>query len=232
MIPKIIHYCWISGDKKPALIRECISSWKKALPDYTFKLWDANSFDFDSVPFTKEALAAQKWPFVSDYIRLFALNKFGGIYLDSDVQALGSIDSLLENRVFTGLEMRDKEHTDIYVEAAILGAEPNHPFIQRALDIYTQRHFIKEDGSMDLTPIPTTLSLLMEEMYGWERADRTQKLDDGVTVYSTDIIANSNCPRKKTVKLYHLNNRSWIPTTRRVRILRSVKRFIKRLFGR
>ena len=34
MIPKIIHYCWLSGDKYPASIDACISTWKTKLPDY------------------------------------------------------------------------------------------------------------------------------------------------------------------------------------------------------
>ena len=29
MIPKVIHYCWLSGDPYPENIQKCISSWKK-----------------------------------------------------------------------------------------------------------------------------------------------------------------------------------------------------------
>jgi mannosyltransferase OCH1-like enzyme len=232
MIPKIIHYCWLSGERMPDNIQNCIDSWEKYLPDYQWKLWDRNSFDFACIPFTRDALAARKWAFVSDYVRLYALYNEGGIYLDTDVLAFGSIDALLENRLFTGLEMRDKEHTDIYLEGAIIGAEKGHPFIGRALDLYNRRSFLQADGTPDLTPIPTVLSLLMEEMYKWERADRTVHLDDGITIYGTDTIANSNCRRSRTVKLYHLNNRSWIPTTPLQRFLRRMKKFVKSLMGR
>ena len=123
MIPKIIHYCWLSNDPKPAVVQQCIDSWKKYLPDYEIRLWDINSFDYDAVPFTKDALANKKWPFVSDYVRLYALYTYGGIYLDSDVQVFENLDELLDNRFFTGLEMRDKAHTQIFLEGAILGSE-------------------------------------------------------------------------------------------------------------
>lgn len=229
MIPKIIHYCWLSKDKKPESIQKCIASWKEYLPEYELKLWHRDSFDYDSVPFTRDALAAKKWAFVSDYVRLYALYHFGGIYLDSDVLAFGKLDDMLENRFFTGLEMRDKAHTDIYIEAAIMGAEKGHPFIKKALDLYSQRSFFCENGEMNLTPIPTLLSIIMINQYQWEPIDKTQSLADGITIYSTDIIANSNCSRKKTIKLYHLNNRSWIPTTRTARLLRAIKRVCKRL---
>lgn len=230
MIPKIIHYCWLSGDKMPETIQKCIESWRHYLPEYKLRLWDINSFDFDSIPFTRDALTAKKWAFVSDYIRLYALYQEGGIYLDSDVLAYGPIDNLLNNCFFTGLEMRDKEHTDIYIEGAILGAEEKHPFIGAALDLYTRRSFVNADGSPDLTPIPTILSKLMEEMYGWSRCDKTTHLEDGICIYSTDIIANSNCKRKASVKLYHLNNRSWIQISRTARLMRNAKRLLKTIF--
>lgn len=215
----------------PENIQKCIDSWEKFFPEYELRLWDKRSFNFDSVPFTRDALFARKWAFVSDFIRLWALYHEGGIYLDTDVQAFGSIDTLLKNRFFTGLEMRDKQHTDIYLEGAIMGAEKGHPFIEKALELYMQRSFFGKDGTPDLTPIPTVLSLLMEQMYAWKREDKTVNLADGITIYGTDVIANTNCTRHRTVKLYHLNNRSWIPTTRRARIMRSLKRILRKILG-
>ena len=231
MIPKIIHYCWLSGEKYPESLRRCLDTWHKHFPDYELRLWDINSFDFNSVPFTRDALAARKWAFVSDYIRLHALYTYGGIYLDMDVVAFGPIDDLLDNRFFSGLEMRDKEHTEIYLEAAIMGAEKGHPFIKEALDLYTQRQFYKSNGEMDLTPIPTVLSDLIAARYHWVPKDADQRLAEGMTVYSTKTIANSNCPRKRSVKLYHLNNRSWLPAGGFAQFLRSLKRVYRIIFS-
>lgn len=227
MIPKIIHYCWFSDEPQPKLVRQCIASWRKHLPDYRIRLWDMGSLDYDAFPFTRDALAHKKWAFVSDYVRLYALYHEGGIYLDSDVRAFGRIDELLHNDFFSGLEMRDKEHTQVYLEAAIMGAAPGHPFIKNCLDLYDRRSFIKPDGALDLTPIPTLLSEEMEKDYSWLRQDKTQKLPDGITVYSTDVIANSNCKRKETVKLYHFNSRSWQPQTFRERTLRHLRRICR-----
>lgn len=222
MIPKIIHYCWFSNDKKPETIVRCINSWKQHLPEYEIKCWDASCFDNIESKFANEAFRNRKWAFASDYVRLYALYTEGGIYLDSDVMVYGSIDSLLENDFFSGLEMRDKEHSQIYLEAAIMGACKGNPFIRQCLDKYDNRSFIKEDGSFDLTPIPTIVSEILEEKYGWIRKDCTQSIG-GMTVYSTDIIANTNCDKKKTVKLYHLNNRSWIPLSPKEKIIKLLK---------
>ena len=230
MIPKIIHYCWLSGEKYPDSLRRCLDTWHKHFPEYELRLWDIHSFDFDSVPFTRDALAAKKWAFVSDYIRLYALYNYGGVYLDMDVVAFDKIDDLLGNRFFSGLEMRDKEHTAIFLEAAIMGSEKGHPFIGQALDYYSRRSFYSKNGTMDLTPIPTVLSEILRDSYGWVPKDEKQVLGEGIAIYATDTIANSNCPRRKSVKLYHLNNRSWIPSSRLARLLRYIKSLFRRCF--
>lgn len=233
MIPKIIHYCWFSGDRKPDSICRCIDSWKRYLPDYEIRCWDASCFESIKSRFANEAFQNKKWAFASDYVRLFALYTEGGIYLDSDVQVWDSLDSLLDNEFFSGLEMRDKEHTQVYLEAAIMGAVKGNSFIKQCLDEYDKRVFVKGDGSFDMTPIPTILSAIMEENYGWKREDRTQSID-GMTIYSTEIIANTNCERKQAVKLYHLNNRSWIPLSPKEKVIKCLKtlkvdKFVKML---
>ena len=47
MIPKIIHYCWLSNDPIPAKLKKCMDSWKKQLPDYEFMLWNFDRFAKD-----------------------------------------------------------------------------------------------------------------------------------------------------------------------------------------
>ena len=103
-MPKIIHYCWLSGEPYPELVQRCMQSWKEKLPDYEFMLWDMNRFDIHSVPWVEQACAAKKWAFAADYIRLYALYNYGGIYLDSDVEVLKSFDDLLELPYFFGRE--------------------------------------------------------------------------------------------------------------------------------
>lgn len=50
MIPKIIHFCWMSGDPYPPQIQRCINSWKKVLPEYEIWLWDVKRFDINTFP--------------------------------------------------------------------------------------------------------------------------------------------------------------------------------------
>ena len=85
MIPKIIHYCWLSNDPIPSNIQHYMDSWKKYLPDYEFIHWNFDKFDKSSSRWVSEAFDNKKYAFAADYIRLYALYHYGGIYLDMDV---------------------------------------------------------------------------------------------------------------------------------------------------
>lgn len=148
MIPKIIHYCWLSGDPFPPKIQKCLDSWKEHLADYEVWLWDTKRFDINLRIWTKQAFAAKKYAFAADYIRLYALYNYGGIYLDSDVIVYKSFDELLSLPYFIG-------HDQIGgFEAAVIGAEKGCPWIKDVLDYYDGRSFIKKNGSLDIESLP------------------------------------------------------------------------------
>ena len=96
MIPKIIHFCWLSDDPYPQEIQRCLDSWKKILPDYESWKWDRKRFDINAIPWTKEAFEAKKYAFAADYIRLYALYNYGGIYMDMDVEVLKTFNPFLK----------------------------------------------------------------------------------------------------------------------------------------
>lgn len=104
MIPRIIHICWLSGDPYPDLIKECIKSVKKHLPEYDIIVWDRTQFDIESCIWVKQAFENRKYAFAADYIRFYALYKYGGIYLDADVEVLKSFDNLLNQTYILGEE--------------------------------------------------------------------------------------------------------------------------------
>lgn len=92
MIPKIIHYCWFGRGEMPKQALQCIESWKRIMPNYELKEWTENNFDIDSNLYVKQAYEARKFAFVTDYVRLYALYTEGGIYMDTDVEALKPYD--------------------------------------------------------------------------------------------------------------------------------------------
>lgn len=180
MIPKIIHYCWISenmDDELPEKVRECINTWKKYLPDYEIKRWNQYNFDISNSVYAKQALVCKKYAFVSDYIRLAVLYKYGGIYLDTDMKVLRSFNELLNNEAFIGFESKYS------IAAGIIGAEKKHNYIKILLDLYEDKEkvFIKNDGSLDMTPNPVIITNLLLKK-GIKLNNILQK-NDKITVY-------------------------------------------------
>ncbi|MBC3759838.1 glycosyl transferase [Hyunsoonleella sp. SJ7] len=168
MIPKIIHFCWLSGDPYPELVENCIRSWKTKLPDYEFMLWDTNRFDITSTIWTQQAFDAKKYAFAADYIRLYALYHYGGIYLDTDVQVLKSFDDLLHLPYFMGNQF------DGYMEAAIIGTEKHQKWTMDCLGYYADRPFIRDDGSQDTIILPAIIEKQIEKTRSIYRLSDTQ----------------------------------------------------------
>lgn len=162
MIPKIIHYCWLSTDPYPEKIKHCIDSWLKYLPDYELMLWDANRFPIGSCSWVKEAFDEKKYAFAADYIRLYAVYKYGGIYLDCDVEVLKKFDDLLRLPYFIG-----RESVSDRVEIAAFGAEKGCSWIKWCLDYYEGRHFIKADGNLDMKVMPDIVVDVLSSHYGF-----------------------------------------------------------------
>ena len=159
MIPKIIHYCWLSDEPYPKKIQFCIDSWKRLLPDYELMLWDKNRFDIESVRWVKEAYEQKKYAFAADYIRCYALYNYGGIYLDSDVEVVRSYNDLLELPYFIG-----HERVSDCIEAATMGFEKKHPLFRYLMDYYEQHSFI-ENGQQNTRPMPRIMQDIIAARY-------------------------------------------------------------------
>ena len=156
MIPKIIHFCWLSGDPYPKKIQQCIDSWKRHLPDYEIWLWDVNRFDINSSIWVKEAFEHKKYAFCADYIRAFALYNYGGIYLDSDVEVVKSYNDLLDLPYFVGYESSGN------IEAATMGFEKGNDIMKQILNHYENLHFVKSNGEYDVVIMPLIIKSAIE----------------------------------------------------------------------
>ena len=152
MIPKIIHYCWLSNDPIPSNIQHYMDSWKKYLPDYEFIHWNFDKFDKSSSRWVSEAFDNKKYAFAADYIRLYALVTEGGIYLDSDVEVLKTFDDLLHLPFFIC-----KENSPQGVEAATIGAEAGTSWLIKCLEYYNEKTFVDSSGKEQTAVLPSIL---------------------------------------------------------------------------
>ena len=221
MIPKTIHYCWFGGNPLPKLAVKCIDSWKKYCPDYEIIEWNENNFDLNMCPYIKEAYENRKWAFITDFVRLHVLYNYGGIYMDTDVEVITPLDQFLNEEGFSGFE---NEHS---VPTGIMAAAKNNEFIGKLLADYDGRHFVLEDGSLDMTTNTAVITKLAEEN-GLQLNNEKQTVCD-FTFYPRDYF----CPKdSRTLKVHltsnsatiHHFNGSWCSNNK-------FKNFVKKLLG-
>ena len=204
MIPKIIHYIWLGSSEYPAIVQQCIASWKRYLPDYELRLWTDDTLREMKSAWLDECVASGKWAFAADFIRLWAIREYGGIYLDTDCLVCRSFDDLLSNKMFIGRENSvhiDGRRTENYLTSCCFGAEAHHPFIEQCYAYYAGKHFVTStDKSMpislqyDLRIINYVQSELAKSI-GYNAllsADGRQSLSFGVEVYPKEYFDIGN----------------------------------------
>lgn len=188
MIPRIIHYCWFGRGAMPQLAQDCIASWHKFMPDWEYKLWNEDNFDVNSVPYVKEAYDAGKYAFVTDYVRLYALYKEGGVYMDTDVEVLKSYEDLLSLTAFTGYEGSKKRPP----VTGTIASQPGGLWVKNQLEEYSGAHFLNSDGTMDLMTNTERISRSMSAK-GFVQNGQYQVFE-GMHIFPTEYF----CPRQTT----------------------------------
>lgn len=224
MIPKIIHYCWLSGEPMPQKLVDCIETWRVLMPDYEIMCWDSKRFDISSVKWVEQACSIQKWAFAADYIRLYAIYHHGGIYLDSDIRMLKSFDPMLCHRGFSGTEYYEratklaKHNYGINIEAAVIGAEKHHPMIKDFMDYYHDRDFIRPGDVLSAAVMPLILSHIATRHGFVYDINAHQILDGDFHIYPYDYFVGQNsrqdCPVTYNTVAIHMTYGSWRPQGR------------------
>lgn len=216
MIPKILHLCWLSGDPYPGMIKTCLRSWKRVLPDYEIKLWSQDNFDIDSVTYVREAVSVRKWAPAADYIRFWALYHYGGIYLDSDVFVRKSFDDLLKYDVFSAIERFTADPTNVGIQAAVLGSIPGHPYIADCMKYYEEHPYILPDGFYaNQTLVAPGWFAQTAVPYGFKYMDEDQLLQDRILILPSTSIPGSLISIPAESRAIHCCNGDWNFWTKR-----------------
>ena len=153
MIPKVIHYCWFGKKELPTQYKEYMKSWKKYCPDFHIVQWNEDNFDINSNQYCRQAYDSKQWAFVSDFARLKIIYENGGIYLDTDVELVKTIDDLLTNKAFIGFQNAYEVNTGLG-----FGAEQHNEAVKEMLSLYEHRKFISINGEYNKIPCPAVLS--------------------------------------------------------------------------
>ena len=241
MIPKILHYVWLGGKPLTQLAEECLASWKAVIPDWQIMRWDESNFDIAAAPkYVRQAYEAHKFAFVSDYVRLWALEQYGGVYVDTDVKMLKSYEPLLNDTAFIGLE-ESKAHMP---GTCVIGCEPHCEWVKDMLSLYDNIEFVKPDGSCDLTTNVVRMGRFLQTI-GFIPSRGSQYIKEyGLRIYTHDYFSPITSTRvmRKTKNTYSIHYfaeswrdgkrkhswRDWTITHEVINALVQIKRFITR----
>ena len=187
-IPKVIHYCWFGGNPLPKSAEKCIATWRKYCPDYEIRQWNESNFDIHCNAYCAEMADRKKWAFLSDYARLKIVYENGGIYLDTDVELVKSLDPLLDRGSYMGFENADRVATGLG-----FAAEQGHPFLRENMAYYEE---LRDFEAVKACPHITTELL---EKHGLVCERSKQQFIAGLTIYPEEYL----CPKNERTGLTH-----------------------------
>jgi mannosyltransferase OCH1-like enzyme len=128
MIPKLFHHTWPSGGDIPHAFQIYIDTFKQLHPGYNFMLWkcdDVDQYALSDLSRRFQSGGDLHWVVKSDIMRHEILYKFGGIYLDTDMECLKNFDDLLKYDSFVGASYAPNT-----VSQGVIGTVPENPLFK------------------------------------------------------------------------------------------------------
>lgn len=227
-IPQIIHYCWFGKGKKTKLMIKCMKTWSKFFPDYKFIEWNEDNFNINSNKYVKEAYKNKKYAFVSDYVRLYALYNYGGIYLDTDIEIVKGFIDIIKDRDIYAFEKNDLIMTGVMI------ARKKSKIIEKFMKMYDNLKFVNDDGTFNLIPNTYRLTEILKE-YGLICNNKKQTLENNIAdIYpieyfcAYDMDNSYFIPTENTYTIHHYDG-SW--TSNKQKIQKKLKRIISMVLG-
>lgn len=221
-IPRIIHYVWFGKKRKSKKVKKCIASWRKYCPDYKLVEWNESNYNIRKNRYMYEAYCAKKWAFASDYARYDIIFRYGGVYLDTDVELVAGLDKLLQNQMFMGFIENRRVNSGLG-----FGSVAKNPMIKEILQYYDGRSFYKKNGEMDLRTCNHNETRVLVK-HGLVRDGKEQKLDFAHIYPQEYLNPQGGNPTKKTIAVNHFDG-SWTSFAKRTRRKKNV--FINKILG-
>ena len=128
-IPQQIHTCWFGKNKMPYLHQKFIEEWKICNPDYEIILWNESNYDVTKCRYIQEAYESENYAFVSDYVRMDVVYRYGGFYFDTDVEIIKSLEPFRKYQVVMAYGKWPAVNS-----GCGFGARKGHPLIRKIRD--------------------------------------------------------------------------------------------------
>lgn len=201
------------------------------MPAWEIIEWNEGNVNLDCCPFCRQAYDAGMYAFASDALRFDILCREGGLYLDTDVRMLKSMEPLASQ--FTAFAGMEGKACIVNPGLGFYAAQPDYPIYKEMRDMYRRMEFRTKDEDMP----QQTVGLLMTERLckdGYVCENRVQPLSNGLVVLPREYLApvddiHSYDERSANTVAIHLYGASW--RSRRYRNQKRIRRLAYRLFG-
>lgn len=206
MIPNNLFYVWFGKRAYPQKFQVYKKSWEKYSPGFKIIEINETNFNVNMTPFTQSAYKNQNFAFVSDFARVWALNKYGGIYIDTDVELLHNISFLLQYHQFWAEEDAGMVNTGL-----IFGSEPEDAVLSQILSYYGNLDYNDTTLLKQITTVKIVSNILKQ--YGLKVTRRNQNLLNKSIVFGPEYFApfhywGGGHVSDKTVSIHHYEG-SW-----------------------
>jgi hypothetical protein len=134
LIPKVIHQIWLGGPM-PKNYQYYSKTWKQYHPDWEVKLWTEE--DLLKEKFSVEDLywQAESYQERADIMRYAILNRYGGVYVDTDIECLANYDELNHKYEFyAGMESPVINKMVVSIPNSLIAAKPDHPILTKTIE--------------------------------------------------------------------------------------------------
>ncbi|MDR1216923.1 MAG: hypothetical protein LBK25_09590 [Treponema sp.] len=197
---KIIHRIFFDFDNHGDPFLPYLKTWERELSDFKIMQWNKNNLPLDLNNYTRYMTETKNHAFLSDYFRCWLLQKYGGVYLDADIEVLNGViirkiyeeaQKTNEYTLFIGIESKRSGRLTAHSMGVKYGE--THELLQFLMSLYemvfttSMRHIIKK------FPIPDLMSLFF---WDFEENERFSLIKKGCFFdYNAPFIA-------KKIKIY------------------------------
>lgn len=133
-IPKIIHQIWLGPNLPPPYFADFQAKIKVLHPDWEYHLWNEAELEDLKLENWDIVERSPNWAEKSDVIRCDLLDRFGGVYMDVDMDVRHSLNELHEKyHFYAGMEHPHKIATTnnrVWVGISIMASCPGHPIMK------------------------------------------------------------------------------------------------------
>lgn len=177
---KYIHYFIDKSENLNDFRKNCLDTWKKILPEeYEIKIWSLNDIEKSNDEIAKKVLEIENYNIQKNYIEVYAMYKYGGLFVDQNIELRKDISDLInENVTFLAMDEKHVISPSIWYEKA-----PKSNFSTNVYNIF-KKNIAEGMYNSYFLELPLIFREILTDFDPVH--NKTENLKNKVTIYSSD----------------------------------------------